>query len=112
MNKSHLLLPHFFNLTSETVYVGCFALLLMFSLLLVAGNLSYAQSDVTSSEISPAPTSGFMNDTVRFNTYKNSEVGISIQYPSNFLIDEDNSNESLKQISFFPAVNNSPFSSS
>ena len=43
------------------------------------------------------------NNTIIFNNYENSEVGVSIKYPSNFLIDESNSNETVKQISFFPA---------
>ena len=43
------------------------------------------------------------NNTIIFNKYENSEVGVSIKYPSNFLIDESNSNETVKQISFFPA---------
>ncbi len=43
------------------------------------------------------------NNSIIFNNYENSEVGVSLKYPSNFLIDESNSNETVKQISFFPA---------
>jgi len=31
------------------------------------------------------------NKTVQFNRYENSDFGISLKYPSNFLIDESNS---------------------
>ncbi len=47
------------------------------------------------------------NKTVQFNRYENSDIGISLKYPSNYLIDESNSNEKLQQISFFPAANTS-----
>jgi len=47
------------------------------------------------------------SNTMIFNKYENSEMGISIKYPSNFLIDESNSNETVKQVSFFPAYDDS-----
>lgn len=47
------------------------------------------------------------SNTMIFNKYENSEMGISIKYPSNFLIDESNSNQTVKQVSFFPAYDNS-----
>ena len=54
-----------------------------------------------------APAGADTNKTVQFNRYENSDFGISLKYPSNFLIDESNSNENLKQISFFPPANTS-----
>ena len=45
------------------------------------------------------------NTTVHFNTYENNQIGVSLKYPSNFLIDESKSNNTLRQISFYP-VNN------
>ena len=46
--------------------------------------------------------------TVPFNSYENNEIGVSLKYPSNFLIDDSKSNNSIKQISFYP-VNNANF---
>lgn len=43
------------------------------------------------------------NNMVQFNHYENNEIGISLKYPSNFLIDESNSNNTLRQISFYPS---------
>jgi hypothetical protein len=53
------------------------------------------------------PAGDDTNKTVQFNRYENSDFGISLKYPSNFLIDESNSNEKLQQISFFPPANTS-----
>ncbi|MEJ7641246.1 MAG: hypothetical protein WKF36_03520 [Candidatus Nitrosocosmicus sp.] len=40
----------------------------------------------------------------QLNTYENNELGLSLKYPSTFLIDESNlTNQTLKQVSFFPA---------
>lgn len=50
------------------------------------------------------------NKMVQFNHYENNEIGISLKYPSNFLIDESNSNNTLRQISFYP-TNSAPISS-
>ena len=62
-------------------------------------NLVFAQESVATLANSVSDS----NNTIIFNNYENSEVGVSIKYPSNFLIDESNSNETVKQISFFPA---------
>ena len=43
------------------------------------------------------------NNSIIFNNYENDEVGVSLKYPSTFLIDESNSNDTVKQVSFFPA---------
>ncbi|CAN5891536.1 hypothetical protein BH23THE1_BH23THE1_32820 [soil metagenome] len=50
------------------------------------------------------------NNSIIFNNYENSQVGVSIKYPSNFLIDESNSNDTVKQVSFFPAYDDSGLS--
>ena len=51
-----------------------------------------------------------INKKVQFNHYENSQIGVSLKYPSNFLIDESNSNNTLRQISFYlpNIVNQSP----
>ncbi|MGN6347769.1 MAG: hypothetical protein ACTHME_08710, partial [Candidatus Nitrosocosmicus sp.] len=56
------------------------------------------------------PAAAASNKMVQFNHYENSEIGISLKYPSNFLIDESNSNNTLRQISFYP-TNSAPISS-
>ncbi|MGN6348479.1 MAG: hypothetical protein ACTHLL_01840 [Candidatus Nitrosocosmicus sp.] len=56
------------------------------------------------------PAADESNKMVQFNHYENSEIGISLKYPSNFLIDESNSNNTLRQISFYP-TNSAPISS-
>ncbi|WP_415310115.1 hypothetical protein [Candidatus Nitrosocosmicus sp. FF01] len=66
-------------------------------------NLAFAQSTVAT--FANSASSG--NDSLVFNNYENSAMGISIKYPSNFLIDESNSNETVKQVSFFPAYDDS-----
>jgi hypothetical protein len=77
----------------------------------VFDNNSFAQTSVPSTDISvlstaaAQPTGADTNKTVQFNRYENSDFGISLKYPSNFLIDESNSNEKLQQISFFPPAN-------
>lgn len=44
-----------------------------------------------------------INSSIIYNNYENSQYGFSIKYPSNMLIDESQSNETLKIVSFFPA---------
>ena len=39
---------------------------------------------------------------IPLNHYENRQLGLSLKYPSNFLIDESNSNNTLRQISFYP----------
>ncbi len=60
---------------------------------------AFAQSSVATLASSASNT----NNSLVFNNYENSEIGISIKYPSTFLIDESNSNETVKQVTFFPA---------
>ncbi|MER5175639.1 MAG: hypothetical protein ABJB76_00190 [Candidatus Nitrosocosmicus sp.] len=62
-------------------------------------NDSFAQKTVASLDSSILPAN---QKTVPFNTYENNEIGVSLKYPSNFLIDESKSNNTLKQISFYP----------
>lgn len=66
-------------------------------------NLAFAQSTVAT--LANSASSG--NDSLVFNNYENSAMGISMKYPSNFLTDESNSNETVKQVSFFPAYDDS-----
>jgi hypothetical protein len=79
----------------------------------IFGNSSFAQVQPSvpsndGSVLAPAAAAGAdANKTVQFNRYENSDFGISLKYPSNFLIDESNSNEKLQQISFFPPANTS-----
>jgi hypothetical protein len=47
--------------------------------------------------------SGAAATALQLNTYENNELGLSLKYPSTFLIDESNlTNQTLKQVSFFP----------
>jgi hypothetical protein len=69
-------------------------------------NSALAQQTVADLATSTSDNSNSSN-TMIFNKYENSEMGISIKYPSNFLIDESNSNETVKQVSFFPAYDDS-----
>ncbi len=62
-------------------------------------NLIYAQESIAALANSASDN----NNSIIFNNYENSEVGVSLKYPSSFLIDESNSNDTVKQISFFPA---------
>src|SRR6476469_7924097 len=39
---------------------------------------------------------------IPLNHYENRQLGVSLKYSSNFLIDESNSNNTLRQISFYP----------
>lgn len=66
-------------------------------------SVAFAQSSVATL----ASSASSSNDSLVFNNYENSEMGISIKYPSTFLIDESNSNETVKQVSFFPAYDDS-----
>lgn len=62
-------------------------------------NLVFAQESIATLANSVSDSS----NSIIFNNYENSEVGVSLKYPSSFLIDESNSNETVKQISFFPS---------
>jgi hypothetical protein len=77
-------------------------------------NISNQQGDTNSSKIkqpiSPQPLPPLpqqqqqqqVNNKSQFNHYENSQIGVSLKYPSNFLIDESKSNNTLRQISFYP----------
>jgi len=62
-------------------------------------NFAFAQESVATMANSVSDS----NNSIIFNNYENSEVGVSLKYPSSFLVDESNSNDTVKQISFFPA---------
>jgi hypothetical protein len=87
----------------------------VFSEFSIFGNSSFAQPQPSvpsndgsvSAPASAAAAGADTNKTVQFNRYENSDFGISLKYPSNFLIDESSSNEKLQQISFFPPANTS-----
>src|SRR3954454_947779 len=44
-----------------------------------------------------------INKKIPLSHYENRQLGLSLKYPPNFLIDESNSNNTLRQISFYPA---------
>lgn len=69
-------------------------------------NIAMAQKAVADLASTTSDNSNSSN-TMIFNKYENNEMGISIKYPSNFLIDESNSNQTVKQVSFFPAYDGS-----
>ena len=62
-------------------------------------NLVFAQESVATLANSVSDS----NNSIIFNNYENSDVGVSLKYPSSFLIDESNSNDTVKQVIFFPA---------
>ena len=62
-------------------------------------NLVFAQESVATLANSVSDS----NNSIIFNNYENSEVGVSLKYPSSFLVDDSNSNETVQQIIFFPA---------
>ncbi len=104
MNKSkHVII------FSSSIFVLTFAFSLfgaMFNTNMLIGNNNNNNSNLVFAQESVATLANSVSDsnnTIIFNNYENSEVGVSIKYPSNFLIDESNSNETVKQISFFPA---------
>jgi hypothetical protein len=63
-------------------------------------NLVFAQESVASLANSVSDSN---NNSIIFNNYENSKAGVSIEYPSSFLVDDSNSNDTVKQIIFFPA---------
>ena len=102
MNKSKNVIIFSSSLFVLTFVVSLFGA--MFNTNMLIGNnnnsnLVFAQESVATLANSVSDS----NNSIIFNNYENSEVGVSIKYPSNFLIDESNSNETVKQISFFPA---------
>ena len=118
------------NISSPFSYVIIFATLSLLSSLLIVqagtANLNFhdqinnvghsnvfqidsglASAFAQSSETILANSDSTGNNSLVFNNYENSEMGISIKYPSNFLIDESNSNETVKQVTLFPAYDDS-----
>jgi len=77
-------------------------------------NNSFAQGSNTpignsGSGIDTATTTPPPAAAVQFNTYENNGLGLSLKYPSTFLIDESNLNQTLRQVSFFPVDNISAY---
>ncbi|WP_161486280.1 hypothetical protein [Candidatus Nitrosocosmicus hydrocola] len=87
------------GVTTTTTHTGLYSQIDGTSVIQSGPNLAFAQNSVAT--LANSASGG--NDSLVFNNYENSEVGISIKYPSTFLIDESNSNETVKQVSFFPA---------
>jgi hypothetical protein len=73
-------------------------------------NTTNTTTAITTASNGPQNQPAASNKIVQFNHYENNEIGISLKYPSNFLIDESNSNNTLRQISFYP-TNSAPISS-
>ncbi len=68
-------------------------------------NNSFAQRSDTqfNNSSSGAGSTATTAAALQLNTYENNELGLSLKYPSTFLIDESNlTNQALKQVSFFP----------
>ncbi|MBA2267571.1 MAG: hypothetical protein H0W19_04455 [Nitrosopumilus sp.] len=102
MNKSKNVIIFSSSLFVLTFVLSLFGAMLNTNMLIGNNNnsnLVFAQESVATLANSVSDS----NNSIIFNNYENSEMGVSIKYPSNFLIDESNSNETVKQISFFPA---------
>lgn len=66
-------------------------------------NNSFAQRSDTQINSSGSGADATTTAALELNTYENNELGLSLKYPSTFLIDEGNlTNPTLKQVSFFP----------
>ncbi len=66
-------------------------------------NISFAQRSDTQTNDSGSGAGATTTAALHLNTYENNELGLSLKYPSTFLIDESNlTNQTLKQVSFFP----------
>jgi len=102
MNKSKNVIIFSSSLFVLTFVLSLFGAMLNTNMLIGNNNnsnLVFAQESVATLANSVSDS----NNSIIFNNYENSEMGVSIKYPSNFLIDESNSNETVKQISFFPS---------
>jgi photosystem II reaction center protein PsbP len=101
MNKSKSVIIFSSSLFVLTFVISLFGA--MFNTNMLNGNtnsnLVFAQESVASLANSVSDS----NNSIIFNNYENSEAGVSLKYPSSFLIDNSNSNETVKQIIFFPA---------
>src|SRR6476619_6113848 len=60
------------------------------------------QDGSSSSQIKQQQQQQQISKKIPLNHYENRQLGVSLKYPSNFLIDESNSNNTLRQISFYP----------
>ena len=108
MNTKHSLMTFSLLFTSITWLF----LLVATSNPTIFNNNSFAQNSATT--INPLSSAavggggggpgapGGIIQPVQFNSYENNQLGVSLKYPSNFLIDESKSNNTLQQISFYP----------
>ena len=101
MNKSKNVIIFSSSLFVLTFVISLFSA--MFNTNMLNGNnssnLVFAQESVATMANSVSDS----NNSIIFNNYENSEVGVSLKYPSSFLIDDSNSNDTVQQIIFFPA---------
>jgi hypothetical protein len=101
MNKSKNVI-----IFSSTFFVLTFVISLlgiMFDTNILNGNTSSNLVFAQESVASVANSASDNNNSIIFNNYENGKVGVSLKYPSSFLIDDSNSNETVTQIIFFPA---------
>ena len=107
MNTKHSLMTFSLLFTSIT---WLFLLVATSDPTTIFNNNSFAQNSATT--INPLNSAavggggpgapGGIIQPVQFNNYENNQLGVSLKYPSNFLIDESKSNNTLQQISFYP----------
>ena len=65
-------------------------------------SINNLQGGSSSSQIKQQQQQQQISKKIPLNHYENRQLGLSLKYPSNFLIDESNSNNTLRQISFYP----------
>jgi len=65
-------------------------------------SINNLQDGSSSSQIKQQQQQQQISKKIPLNHYENRQLGVSLKYPSNFLIDESNSNNTLRQISFYP----------
>jgi hypothetical protein len=104
MNTKHSLMTFSLLFTSIT---WLFLLVATSEPTTIFNNNSFAQNSAATinplnSAAAGGPGAGSVIKPVQFNNYENNQLGISLKYPSNFLIDESKSNNTLQQISFYP----------
>src|SRR6476620_10368423 len=65
-------------------------------------SINNLQDGSSSSQIKQQQQQQQISKKIPLNHYENRQLGVSLKYSSNFLIDESNSNNTLRQISFYP----------
>jgi hypothetical protein len=99
MNTKHSLMTFSLLFTSFT---WLFLLVATSEPTTIFNNNSFAQNPAATINPLNSATAGSIIQPVQFNNYENNQLGVSLKYPSNFLIDESRSNNTLQQISFYP----------